>query len=593
MKNEIRTITLTHAKRDNAARTIKLSLSSETPVPRYDGNEVLVHSPGAVDLSRAPLPLCIGHDLGGLPVGVVENLQLSGGKLRGVARFGTSPAATEAWQSICDGITRNISIGYSINETQNDGDTILVTKWTPYEASLVAVPADNTVGVNRSKLTGDSKMESLNIEATEEQVVTSPTMAERNRIREISTMGNRFGYQEIADQAIEQGWKVDRVRRVMAARQIEDAPATPHRGEFHLQNRQQFQDADYSLTRALHAQSTGDWTHAGLEREVSQELVRQRGRKSEGLVIPWSALGSNQRDLNTGGFTEGGALVAQQYMAGDFIDLLRKKCRVMALGATQLTGLVGNVVIPKLSSASSASWLQEGAEIPASQPDFGQVKLSPKTLAARVILSRRLLLQGAPGAEMLVRNDLANIIGVELDRVAINGSGIGQEPTGIINSANIGSVVGGTNGAALTWQQCVDLIAAVESNNAENASSAFLVNAKTKSKLLATSKAANTAEMVWEYLDNGEGRIAGYRAVSSNNVPGGLTKGTAAGTCSALIFGSFSELIIGMWGPGIEVLTNPYSHFATGDVEVRVMLDCDIANRHPEAFAVMKDAITG
>ncbi|HNZ65247.1 MAG TPA: phage major capsid protein [Smithella sp.] len=129
-------------------RTVQASLSSETPVKRYDGEEVLSHKPGAVDLSRAPLPLLCSHNNTALPVGVVEGLAVADGKLRGTIRLSANQESL--WRDIQDGILRNLSIGYQITEKQKTKRGYIATKWMPYECSLVAAPADNTVGINRS-----------------------------------------------------------------------------------------------------------------------------------------------------------------------------------------------------------------------------------------------------------------------------------------------------------------------------------------------------------------------------------------------------------------------------------------------------------
>lgn len=130
------------------ARTVQASLSSEFPVKRYDGEEVLSHKPGAVDLSRAPLPLLRAHDNSALPVGVVEGLTVADGKLRGTIRLSANQDGL--WKDICDGILRNLSIGYQIIEKQKTKRGFIATRWQPFECSLVAAPADNTIGINRS-----------------------------------------------------------------------------------------------------------------------------------------------------------------------------------------------------------------------------------------------------------------------------------------------------------------------------------------------------------------------------------------------------------------------------------------------------------
>lgn len=129
-------------------RTVQASLSSEHPVKRFDGEEVLSHRPGSVDLSRAPLPLLCSHNNTSLPVGVVEDLSVADGKLKGTIRLSANQDGL--WRDICDGILRNLSIGYQILEKVKTKTGFIATRWMPFECSLVAAPADNTVGINRS-----------------------------------------------------------------------------------------------------------------------------------------------------------------------------------------------------------------------------------------------------------------------------------------------------------------------------------------------------------------------------------------------------------------------------------------------------------
>jgi HK97 family phage prohead protease len=135
------------------------TLSTEQPVRRSDWqhgayDEVLSHKPGAVDLGRAPFPVLVAHDRHGLPVGIVENLRVSGGKLRGEVRFGESVSAREIEADVASGIIRNLSVGYSIEATEErksgDTRTITATRWTPHELSVVAVGADAGAGFGRT-----------------------------------------------------------------------------------------------------------------------------------------------------------------------------------------------------------------------------------------------------------------------------------------------------------------------------------------------------------------------------------------------------------------------------------------------------------
>ena len=140
---------------NRSARTVEASLSSEHPVLRNYGYEILSHTEEAINLERAidnQLPLLMAHKHDEV-VGKVENIRLYDGKLRGRLKFSKSARGEEALQDVADGILRAISIGYMIDEVEKShgerGDVYKATRWTPYEISVLGVPADHTVGIGR------------------------------------------------------------------------------------------------------------------------------------------------------------------------------------------------------------------------------------------------------------------------------------------------------------------------------------------------------------------------------------------------------------------------------------------------------------
>ena len=156
-----RSIDLSRAEMINEdKRTVRIALSSEEPVERSFGMEVLDHSPGSVDMSWARsgnMPVLLDHDTT-RQVGIVEDFNLDGATNRTLAtvRFGRSELAQETWNDVLDGIKRSVSVGYRINSMVRDEsaeDTTYRANWTPMEASLVSLPADTNpmVGVARSK----------------------------------------------------------------------------------------------------------------------------------------------------------------------------------------------------------------------------------------------------------------------------------------------------------------------------------------------------------------------------------------------------------------------------------------------------------
>lgn len=145
-----RSIELDRAKADSKSRTVPASLSSEEPVDRFGSAEVLSHDTGAIDLSRAAqgLPLLFSHDKM-QPIGIVEGVRIENRRLVGTLRFGQSAKAAEVFRDVQDGILRNVSIGYRVIESEQTPTGWKVTKWGPHEASVVAVAADPSVGINR------------------------------------------------------------------------------------------------------------------------------------------------------------------------------------------------------------------------------------------------------------------------------------------------------------------------------------------------------------------------------------------------------------------------------------------------------------
>jgi len=141
---------------DTRKRT--LSFSSETPVERWFGNEILDHSPSSVRMdfmSSGNAPLLMHHDMR-QQIGVVSSAQLAGKRGDATVRFGRTGQANDALQNVDDGIYRNTSVGYRVRamkleSTQDDEDTYRITDWEPFEVSIVGVPADSTVGIGRGE----------------------------------------------------------------------------------------------------------------------------------------------------------------------------------------------------------------------------------------------------------------------------------------------------------------------------------------------------------------------------------------------------------------------------------------------------------
>lgn len=589
-----RTATLEIETRGGKDDVVTATLSTENPVDMGYGREILIHEPGSVNLGRAKngLPLLWQHNPD-VVIGRVESIRLENRKLKGDLRAGNSQRAKEIWEDVHAGIIKDVSIGYSIDEKPiRDGEIFIIPRWTLYEGSLVSLAADAAAGIGRSinqknnqKNGGITMIENHEHEEQPLDGWKKDKYEERQRVQEILAIRRRFSSavsEDDAQRAIANGVSIEDFKKFTLERisNRQSPIIDPHIG---LSDREA---SNFSFTRALKAMMTNDWKEAGFEREASRAVEQKLGRKAQGVFVPGEVL--QTRALSKGVGADGGYTVATDLLAESFIELLRNKAQVINLGATIIGNLVGDVAIPKQTGSATAYWVAEGSDITLSQQTFGQVALSPKTLAARTQFTRKLLLQSTPDIEQIVRNDLSNVLAVELDRAAINGSGASNEPTGVLNTTGIGVVAIGTNGGAPTWDHIVSLIGSVEQNNVLG--TGFLTNSKVKAALSRTFKNSTYGEIpVWEYAENGEGRLAGYRALTSANVPSNLTKGTGS-NLSAIVFGNFRDLIIGQWGV-LDLLLDPYTLAASGGMQVRAMIDVDIAVRHPESFSVIKDAV--
>lgn len=607
-------------------RTVELSYSSETPVSRWWGNEVLGHQAGEVDeswIGSGRAPLLVDHNARvDNQVGVVVSSRIEGGKGRATVRFGKSARASEIFQRVQDGELGNVSVGYEIERAvlvseENDVGTYRITRWKPFEISLVSLPADSSVGVGRDRegenlktitLEGEQTMSTAtqtrsdpagsappapppNVLSTE-QILAN----ERSRIAEIESISAQFNCRDKAQKAIAGGMSVAEFRGAVLdflGAERAQAALTANAG-VGLSDKEKRQ---FSFLRALNAlanpgiQAFRD--AAGFEFECSAAAIKKYGKEARGIMVPVDVLSYGQRDLTVGSATAGGHTVATDLLAGSFIDLLRKRMMVRELGATVLSDLNGNIAIPRQTGGATAYWVAENSATTESQQAFDQVTMSPKTVGAFTEFSRKLFLQSSIDVENFVRGDLAKVIALELDRASIHGSGSSNQPTGIVATSGIGSVAGGTNGLAPAWSHIVDLETAVAAVNADIGSLAYLTNAKVRGKLKQTEKSASSgAQFIWEKgAGNGFGELNGYRAAATNQVSSTLTKGTANAVCSAIIFGNFADLVMGMWS-GLDLIVNPYAGDTAGTVRVSALQDVDIAVRHAESFSAMLDALT-
>lgn len=608
-EKQYRNICLRSVKINKEERTTDLTFSSEEPVERWFGKEILSHEPGAVILDRlnSAGPFLLNHDID-QQIGVVKKSWI-GDDRRGKAtvRFSRSKLGEEALNDVDDEIRVNVSVAYIVHEmvlqeSKDEIETYLATKWEPLEISLASIPADITVGVGRSaeeikELKGGVKMpdpkkddeKGIEIDLAGER--EKVRKEEQSRVRDIMAISERHKLDDLGKKFIAEGKSVDDFRSAVLDElskrgEIEKVQTTAQLGLSEKEVK------EFSFMRAIVALATGKRANAPFEFEVSDAIEQKLKRSAKGFFVPMDVL--EKRDLTKGSATTGGNLVGTSLLGASFIDVLRSKMVLQQMGSIMLSGLVGDIAIPSLTAGTSAYWVTENSNITTEgAPTFGQVGLSPKTVGAYVDISRKLMLQSTPSIDMLIKNDLAKSLAIELDRVGICGNSSSNEPTGITRTSGIGSVAGGTDGLAPAWSHIVGLETEVAIDNADVGNLAYLSNAKVRGKLKQTFKNATYGEIpIWENGQQpGIGMMNGYPAFVTNSVPSNLVKNSSGAVCSAIIFGNFADLIMGLWG-ALDINIDTTTGGIAGITRVIALQDCDIAVRHAQSFAAMLDALT-
>ena len=609
---------------DDEPARIELTFSSEEPVERWFGVEVLSHDPAHVRMdwiSSGHAPFLLDHDRGAeAQIGVVEKAWIGDDRrARAIVRMSRSERVKDILADIEDGIRANVSVGYRVHRLEleseeDDKKTFRATDWEPFEVSLVTVPADAGVGVGRHEAAADEN-EAIFIERTGKmpakyddnanigedrpdvlpddaaaRAAATAVKEERKRVAEITALAARHNRRDLGEKAIGDGLTIEQFRGVLLdvigdAQPIDNSVADLGMERKELER--------YSIMRAIRALKTGNWKGAEFERECSIAVAERVGKDPHGIYVPYDVQSAplDTRDQNVGASTAGGHLVGTDHLAGSFIGLLRNRMKVRELGARVLNGLVGNVDIPKQTGGATGYWVGEGADVTESGLEFGQLTLSPKTVGTYVDMTRRLLLQSDPSIDSLVMSDLAKTLALTIDAAAIAGDGSSDNPTGVLNTSGIGLVPIGDNGGAPTEDHIIDLETEVAIDNADIGTLSYLTNAKVRGKLKKTVVETGDAMKVWQRSDvSGVGDLNGYYAHVSNQVPSDLTKGTGS-NLSAILFGNWSDILLALWGVlDINVDTSTLS--ASGGVRVVALQSVDIGVRRAESFAAIKDAAT-
>lgn len=583
---------------DDESRSVEVTAASENPSQVYDYerglvNEILLMSGCEVPDNRQ-VPLLDVHSRysASSVLGSCRNLAISGQQLIGRAHFSGAGSVDETALKVKEGHITDFSAGYRVLESEwvpagqkttikgriFEGPVLVSTRWRIKELSVVPIGADEFSKARSQFQIIKEKNIMENFDVNENNVRPRTTRREterlvREEIQDIIALGDTHGMQREAADAIQEGWSKDQFRQFVLDKMTSrgNSPLNAGSADLGLSRREVKQFSFLNVIRALSDPNNARTREqAAFEFECSRAIEDATRRSAKGCFVPNDVL---RHDMTTRGmavnsFATGGALVAENMLAGSFIDSLENAMVVKALGATIIRDLVGDVAIPKKTGGATAYWVGEGDDITESQPTLGQVALRPKTVGDYTELTRKFILQSSIDAELFTRNELALRLALAIDLAALAGLGTAAQPQGILNTTGIGAKTLTTANAPTHGELC-DIWSEIAVDNALVGSLGYCANATIAGKMMQTEAATNTGKWL---LENGR-TSNGYPFLMSNQV-----------TEKYILFGNWRDLIIGEWS-GVDINVDTASLSKSGGVRVVALQDVDVAVRHAESFA--------
>jgi HK97 family phage major capsid protein len=287
---------------------------------------------------------------------------------------------------------------------------------------------------------------------------------------------------------------------------------------------------------------------------------------------------------------------------GEMIDLLRSKEVFTNAGAREITlPPNGRISWPRHKTAGAGYWVGEGQQITESDMTFGGFVMQAKKLGALLDLPNEMLRFVTMAIEAFIRTQIATTLALKLDSSSLSAAGSALEPKGLLNYPinSYTASTTGANGDTFEPEDVAKMVATVEEQNVDVSNFTFVMRpvmwAGVKNRR-ADAVTAGDKKGVFMF-NTQDGRLSGYRVVTSAQVPNNVTKGSAS-NLTHVIGGDFSEWLIGRVGI-LEFALDPYAgasggtNFRNDMTSIRAIQHVDAACRRPEAFVHCTQLING
>lgn len=623
---------------DQDARTAEMSFSSELPVHRFWGYEILSHDPGAIRMDRAAngIPFCNNHETSDQR-GRVEGFRCDADKVtRGTVRFSRTQAGQDFFTDFADGIRCETSIGYRVHSfeeippermspelktmcLENKCGAYLADDWEPLEVSSAPVPADPSVGAGRSKSMNVDERGEKPLVQTQDQAPSTPTPSpsggsrmepktteevlreERERVSAIDALGKRLvgriaKIDELAAQAIAQGTSIAEFKGMIADRTADGQAVFTPESELGLSNKEQQR---FSLLRLIQSQIKNSGIEAPFERECSNEIAKRTGQTPKGFLVPWD-IQNRTFDVPISGPADLEKLAAIANRAGLYhaARTAMTTASATAAGNVVATLLRPDLFIDLLRNASVAGkvgvetivGLIGNIDLPrqTAASTFSWLAQTAQTSASNLTVDKVTLTpqEGRAYQEysrMLLLQATPSIemlVQNDLFKVALLGIdqavffGAGHASQQPKGIA-IESGIGSVDcSQGVSWPQVVQFETLIRTSNVQN--DLKWVMRPTVKGILKTRPKTLQFPM---FLMDDQNRCNGYDSVASSQI-----------TDQYLFLGDFTWEILAYWG-NMDLLVNPYIKDDYAQTRVSVYVDVDSALRQAGAVAMSSNVV--
>ncbi|WP_299309847.1 phage major capsid protein [uncultured Croceicoccus sp.] len=358
--------------------------------------------------------------------------------------------------------------------------------------------------------------------------------------------------------------RIDRQKKIEAAERSETGRVLTGSTDEHLSNELR---SKFSLCRAIVGQIAPGTVDDGFEREMQGELAKRAGAAPKGFYVPTECFEQRAVQMTS----NSGAILPTDFRPDQFVSALTATAALTTMGATTLSGLTGNVEIPRETGSPNVGWVAENTALPTGNATFDSLTLSPHHVGVISEISRNMVMQTSPNIEQLLRSMMARDIALEIDRAGLNGSGTGAEPLGLLNDSDVPAVPFDTD----VFTTTADMIVAADLANVP-AGRGFLATNGIRGDLMKLRDADGRAIPIAEQFHNEPVQF-------TNQAPSDLGEGTNE---HGLAYGNWADFLIGIWSQ-LDILVNPYaeSAYSKGNLLIRAMATVDFGVRRPASFA--------